>query len=376
MRVLVDATEAYLRRPRGMGKNIVDLYASLSAIRPDWTFLLAHQRASFIPAFQGLANLRDLHVDLPIPGGWRLDLWRRARLPLLAVTTRCDVLHSPGNTGPDLPLARSVATVHDLIPLEIAPDAPATQAWVARVRRTARNARQVITPSAYSKGRITEVLGVPEGRITVIPWAPDSKLRKVEDPAELDRVRSVHGLRAGEPYAFAFGAEDPRKNTARLIDAYAMLPASLRTAFRLLIVGVEEAAMPGFRAQAEARGVGERVVLNGFAAEADIAALLSGASLLCFPSRSEGFGLPILDAFRCGTPVLTSNRTSLPEVVGDAGVTVDPDSTEAIAEGLATLLGDEALRADLAARGERRVAGYTWDRVARQTAEVLERAAA
>ena len=163
--------------------------------------------------------------------------------------------------------------------------------------------------------------------------------------------------------------------TDRLIEAFARLPAALRGAFRLLVVGIQDDALARFRADADRLGIGDRASINGFAAEGDIAALLSGAAVLCFPSRSEGFGLPILDAFLCGTPVLTANRTSLPEVVGDAGVLVDPDSTEAIADGLARMLESETLRAELSARGFARLAGYTWDRVARQTAEVFERAA-
>ncbi len=376
MRIVVDAREAYHPRPRGTGKNLIDLYATLASQRPDWSFLLAHEREGSIAAFRGLANLAERQVTLPIPGAWRFDLWQRLRLPLLARAARADILHAPGNEGPEFPGARMVATIHDLIPLEIAPDAPETAAFLARVGRTARAARHIITPSAYSKGRIAEVLGVEPGRITVIPWAPDAKLRRVEDPCELDRVRAVYGLAPGEPYAFSFGAKDPRKNTERLVEAFARVPGPLRGAFRLLVVGIQDDALAGFRAAADRLGIGDRVSLNGFAAEGDIAGLLSGASVLCFPSRSEGFGLPILDAFVCGTPVLTADRTSLPEVVGDAGVLVDPDSTEAIADGLARLLGDESLRAELASRGFARLAGYTWDRVARQAAEVFERVAA
>lgn len=375
MRIVVDAREAYHPRPRGTGKNLIDLYATLAATRPDWSFLLAHEREGSVAAFRAHPNIAEKRVGLPIPGAWRFDLWQRIRLPLLARTAGADVLHAPGNEGPEFPGTSMVATIHDLIPLEIAPDAPETAAFLARVRRTAHAARQIITPSAYSKGRIADVLGVDPGKVTVIPWAPDSKLRRVENPAEHDRVRALYGLAPGEPYAFSFGAKDPRKNTDRLIEAFARLPAALRGTFRLLVVGIQDDALARFRADAVRLGIGDRASINGFAAEGDIAALLSGAAVLCFPSRSEGFGLPILDAFLCGTPVLTANRTSLPEVVGDAGVLVDPDSTEAIADGLARMLESETLRAELSARGFARLAGYTWDRVARQTAEVFERAA-
>jgi alpha-1,3-rhamnosyl/mannosyltransferase len=191
----------------------------------------------------------------------------------------------------------------------------------------------------------------------------------------LDLVRVKYGLRAGERYVFGFGAADPRKNTARLIEAFAGLPAGVRAEFRLLLVGVQGPALAEFRTLAEAHGAADRVVVHGFADEADVPALLSGAAVLAFPSRSEGFGLPLLDAFVCRAAVLAGDRTSLPEVAGDAAVLVNPDDTEAIRTGLRRLLEDEALRSELVARGAERVKGYTWERVADAAAGVFEAAA-
>src|SRR5581483_6679005 len=126
-------------------------------------------------------------------------------------------------------------------------------------------------------------------------------------------------------------------------EAYAGIVPALRKEHRLLLVGIQEQALLEFRAIADQFGVAGQVVLHGFADEADIPALLSGATVLCFPSRSEGFGLPILDAFVCRTAVLTSNRTSLPEVAGDAAILVDPDDVESIRDGLARMLSDQEL---------------------------------
>jgi glycosyltransferase involved in cell wall biosynthesis len=363
MRIVVDARQVYRPDRRGIGKNLVDLYAALAAHRPDWRFVLAHDRTVPDP-LAGFPNVERRQIDIP---GHRFNLWEQVRLPAAAVGWGADVLHAPANTGPRAPLARMVVTIHDLIPLEIAPDAPATRRWLRRVRAAARAARHVVTPSRYSKGRICEVFGVPAGKVTVVPWAPAGNLRRVDDPVELDRVRGKYGLRPGEPYAFGFGAEDPRKNTARVIDAYAGLPEAVRRAFRLLLVGVQEPALSRFRERA-----GPGVALHGFADEADLPALLSGAAALVFPSRSEGFGLPVLDAFRCGTPVLTADRTSLPEVAGGAAVLVDPDSTEAVRDGLCRLLTDEPLRRELATRGAERVAQFTWEKAAAAVAGVFE----
>ena len=370
----MDARQLFRTNRRGIGKTLAEVYAALARRRPAWEFVLVHQLAvPGPPQLAGLANFRAVRVD--IPGGDRLGLWEAVRLPAAAVWCRADVLHSPANTGPRFPLTRMVLTVHDLIPLEIAPDAPETRTWVKAVAVACRAARHITTVSEYSKAQIVARLGVPADRVTVIGHAPDSRLAPVTDPAELDRVRAKYGLGPGEPYAFGFGAADPRKNTARLIEAYADLPAGLRAQYRLLLVGIQDGAAAEFRQLAAGRNVGDRVVLHGFADEADLPALMSGAAALCFPSRSEGFGLPILDAFACRLPVLAGNRTSLPEVAGDAAELVDPDDTASVRDGLARLLSDPDLRQRLRDRGTERLQAFTWDAAAEAFAGVFERVA-
>ena len=187
-------------------------------------------------------------------------------------------------------------------------------------------------------------------------------------------MRSAYGLGASRPYVFGFGGADPRKNTAAVLEAWAMLTGEVRGETVLLLVGIQPPALARFRRQAEGAGSNGDCRLHGFAAEEDIPALLSGATALCYPSLSEGFGLPILDAFACGTPVLTGNTTSLPEVAGDAAVQVDSADARAIARGLADLLTHPARAAELAARGRRRVEQFTWAACAERAAGVFERA--
>ena len=144
----------------------------------------------------------------------------------------------------------------------------------------------------------------------------------------------------------------------------------------LLIVGLQVSALDRFRAAAAKRVEDGSCVLRGFADETDIAPLLSGATALCYPSRSEGFGLPVLDAFACGTPVITSRTTSLPEVAGDAALLVDPSDPDAIAAALGEVLGSDAVRGRLRERGFARLEMFSWDRCARMVAEVFEAVAA
>lgn len=373
MRIAVDARQMYRPERRGIGKTLVPLYAALAARRPDWTFTLVHQLPAAVPELDRVANVRRVRLDPP--GAGRLDLWERALLPAAAWAGRADVLHAPANTGPARSATPVVLTLHDLIPLELAPADPAAVRWAGRAGRAARRAAHVLTGSEYSKRQLVEVLGLPADKVTVTPWAPAPDLARVTDPAELGRVRKLYGVPAGERYVFGFGADDPRKNTARLIRAFAGLPAAVQTCARLVLVGVQPAALPGFRAAAADGGVGDRVVVTGFAAEADLPALLSGAAVLAFPSLAEGFGLPLLDAFVCGAAVLTGDRSSLPEVAGDAAVLVDPTADGPVRDGLHALLTDDNLRATLVRRGFARAAGFSWPAAADATAAVFERAA-
>lgn len=372
MRLCIDARSTFARHPRGTGKNLVDLYRELAKARPDWRFVLLHRGRNGKNPFAGCPNISDRAIDIK---GDRFGLWSNLRLPLAVRAEKADLFHAPANIGPRFPGAPMVATIHDLIPLEPHLITPDSAQWGEAVRRTARKAKRILTPSAYSKQKIVEFCGIPEEKVTVNPWAPDGKCQRVEDGARIAAAQQKYGLRPDVPYAFGFGSDMPRKNTEKVLQAWALLPRQVRAERQLLLVGIREPTLSRFKALADELGLGESCRLHGFADEADLAPLLSGAALLVFPSLSEGFGLPILDAFACGAAVLTSNLSSLPEVAGDAGLLVDPHSVESIAEGLRQLLSDEPLRQTLVERGFERVQAYTWEACARRVLAVFEAAA-
>ena len=305
--------------------------------------------------------------------GDRLDLWEQVRLPLAA--RRTDVLYCPANTGPRWPMRPLVLTVHDLIPLELDPGNPASAAWGRRVARAARTACRIHAISTYTARQLTAMLDVSPRKIEVIPNGLDSRFVRVTDPAVIGAVRGKYGVPAGHPFVLAFGAADPRKNTRRVLEAWAELPCSLRERFFLLVVGIQDAVMQSFRELAAEVLPCGGWHLHGFAEEEDLPGLLSAAELLCYPSLAEGFGLPVLEAFGCGTALLTSNTTSLPEVAGDAAVLVDPTDTSALARGLEDLLSDDGSRAEIASRGSIRAKGFTWMTIAGQMADLLTTAA-
>jgi glycosyltransferase involved in cell wall biosynthesis len=286
-----------------------------------------------------------------------------------------DLLHVQYTAPPFAPCP-VVATIHDLS-FEHLPDTFKRRSRAQlrlTVRRTARRAAQIITISEHSKRDIVETYRVAPERVSVTYLAAPSHFRFVEDERELRRVRQLYGIEGD--YILAVGSVQPRKNLARLVRAYSDLRRSRAQAKlpRLVVVGKLAWLYEETLRAVEECGVREDVTFTGYVAEADLPALYSGARCFVYPSFFEGFGLPPLEAMRCGTPVLVSDRTSLPEVVGDAGLLVDPFDTDAISAALARLIDDDELRRQLRERGLARAARFDWRETARRTLEVYQRA--
>jgi alpha-1,3-rhamnosyl/mannosyltransferase len=241
------------------------------------------------------------------------------------------------------------------------------------VRATVRRAAHVIAPSEYTRRDLIETYKLDPARVTAIPLAASSHFRPVTDVLELERVRRRYGIT--REYVLAVGSIQPRKNLSRLVRAYSGLRRERgRSNLPQLVLVGKRAWLYGETLKAvEEEGVGDSVVLTGYVSEGDLPALYTGALCFAYPSYYEGFGLPPLEAMRCGTAVLTGNRTSLPEVVGDAGLLVDPFDTGDIARALARLIEDPALRAELGARGLERASAFDWRDTARMTLQVYRR---
>jgi glycosyltransferase involved in cell wall biosynthesis len=373
MRVALDARTVFAPTRRGTGKNLVDLYTRLAQLRPDWMFIMFHRQEIVRDnPFSALANVEPQHVEIR---GDRWDLWEQFRLPLAAAASGASVLHSPANTAPGWTRVPLVTTIHDLIPVDLVENDAFTRKWVRVVGRGARRARRIITPSRYTKDRLINFFRLPAEKIVVNGWAPDTACRLVEDVSILDAVRTRYGIPLRKPYIFGFGAVDPRKNTQRIIDAWAGLDPGIRANLHLVLVGIDEPALTRLRSHAGQLAPEGGYALLPFADEADIPALLTGATALCYPSLSEGFGLPILDAFVCNTPVITSNTTSLPEVAGDAARLVDPTSVAEIRHAIADIATQPELGETLRERGRVRLDHYSWERCAKTAATVLAEAA-
>ena len=292
---------------------------------------------------------------LPLPRLALYEAWHRLRWPAVQrATGPVDVIHVTGMAMPPR-TAPMVVTVHDLAFLDDPSQftARGVRFFDRAIELARRDADLIVCPSEATAAACRRN-GFPDRRIRVVPWGIDVRPAPAVD---IERVRDTHRL--PETFVLWLGTIEPRKNLPRLLDAFTRLD---RDDVELVIAGGEgwndELAAIERRSPAGVRRI-------GFVPPADLAALYASAAVFCFPSRQEGFGLPVLEAMAQGTPVVTSAGTATAEVVGDAGLTVDPDDPSAIAGALASLLDDPVRARRLGAEGKRRAeTHFTWNRTA------------
>lgn len=310
-------------------------------------------------------------------GGWidRVLFWPWAsvaeavmRRQLARALLELDVFHSSEVVLWHHPEALNVVTIYDLTAL-LFPDyhTPDTIELQRRKFRFAQEAADVVIAiSQATKQDVVSHLGIAPDRVRVVYGGVDPSFRPIEDRETLARAVAPFGLRVGG-YMLHVGTLEPRKNLVRLVEAYDQVRRTLgEDAPELVLVGARGWQVQALFERVEALGIGDEVhVLGRVPAEA-LPALYNGAVLFVYPSLYEGFGLPPLEAMACGTPVVASDTSALPEVVGEAGVLVDPYDTEALIAGMIGLLRDRSRCEALSARGLRRAAQFTWARSAAQ----------
>jgi glycosyltransferase involved in cell wall biosynthesis len=287
-----------------------------------------------------------------------------------------DVLHVQF-TAPLVPPCPVVASIHDLA-FEHLPRTFKRRSFMQMrltVRHTARRAAHIITLSEYSKRDIMQTYGIAPERITVTPAAASPFFAPVTDEKELARVRHLYGIEGD--YILSVGSIQPRKNLSRLIAAYARLRRAQPGAKlpQLVLAGKCAWLYGETLGTIEQLEVSKSVILTGYVPEEHLPALYSGAVCFVYPSYFEGFGLPPLEAMKCGSAVIVGNQTSLPEVVGDAALLVDPYDVDEIASAMEQIIRDSSLRSQLRAKGLEQAKRFDWRDTARKTLLVYKQAA-
>jgi len=371
-RIGIDYTAA-ARQHAGIGRYTRELVTALLELES------AH-RYTIFAATGGMevgdwrAEIRGNHIrfrTLPLSDDWIARLWHRLRLPVPVeiITGPLDIFYSPDFVLP--PTRRNthtLLTVHDLSFLHYPEHfVPGLVHYLSRVvPRSVARADRVLADSEATRADLITKLGTEPEKIEVLYSGVDARFRPEKEPGESERLRARYTV-GDRPYVLSVGTLQPRKNYIRLIQAFARLTDSRPHPFadlRLLIAGGRGWLYQDILAAAEQHG--DRVRLLGFVEDVDLPALYRNAVLFAFPSLHEGFGLPVLEAMACGVPVVCSDRSSLPEVAGDASLLVDPLDTDGLSDAMARVLEDHDLRQEMIARGIAQAARFKWEQAARQ----------
>ncbi len=364
MRVALDASAAAKPRRTGIGHYVARLADALLAEDPTLDLTLGVRLSRW---------RRRRHAHVPAAGGDRARLrWFPSFWPGLRLSG-ADVAH-----GPDARLvggrAPQVVTFHDLFNLK-------TDAWAdaafrakkaAHYAAAAAGAARVLCVSEATAKDVESLLAVPRERIAVTPLGVDATFRPL-DPAQRDPA--LDRLKAKPPYLLFVGLAQPRKNLEMVASIFGRLSARIDD-LSLVLAGEDGYPEGRLPAILKETGAVERVRHLGYVAPNDLPALYAGASALLFPSRDEGFGLPVLEAMACGCPVVASDRGALPEVLGPGAISFPPDALDDLEDATGRLLDDEAFRGEQAARGLERAKAFPWSRTARLTLEAYRAAAA
>ncbi len=377
MRIAIDYNTA-LRQVAGIGRYTRELVRALAELRSGDDIVLfyaAHDLRQRVAALDGLLDLQSINprvsaVPIPLSERWLTIMWQRARLPIPVErwTGRIDLLHAPDFVLPPAWTRRTLVTVHDLS-FRLHPEAAHERLrryLEGAVPRSLRRAQCVLADSSSTAQDLERLMGLPSHKIRVLYPGIGSQFRRVEDPLVLRRVQDRYSL--PERFLLHVGTIEPRKNLVHLIAAFEEVQSGRHGAG----LGLVLAGKPGWLADPilqRARTTGG-VVLTGAVADDDLPALYTLAGVLVYPSLYEGFGFPPLEALACGTPIVTSNTSSLPEIVGDAGMMVDPRDPAALAAALRRALDDPSVAAAARATAPGRAAQFTWPAAARQLLEV------
>lgn len=368
MKVGIDSRAAIWYRGTGMGTYTYQLIRNLYLIdkKNDYHFFLPNERFQGVDplnsgVFQSIRQTKNL-------------FWEEIVQDVIE-PVGMDIYHVPQNGigMPQQKQCKTVVTIHDLIPY-ILPETVGPgylEIFLREMPRIVAESDHIITVSQHSKDDLRRLTGVPIDKISVVYEGAEPIYRPLKKDLVRARLANKYGVEG--PYLLYLGGFSPRKNLQGLIEAFALLRREGGFSGKLLIAGRENPAAALAHKTVEQQNIREQVIFAGFVPMQDLPFLYNGAELFAYPSFYEGFGLPPVEAMACGTPTLVSDRASLPEVVGDAALSVNPEDKVAIAQGMAQIINDETLRRRLGQAGIQRAAGFSWTKAAAQTLGVYRK---
>ena len=370
MRIAIDARMGHTRV--GMGVYVRGLLFGLSKIDKEndyYIIINKNKKEDFVPIQD---NFHKIYISITYSDYLKRDFWEQVYLPLKLRKAKIDVYHGPNYVLPFLSRTGMVLTIYDMISF-------ASSEWYKPISRfrvqrlmklSAKKANKIIAGSENTKQDIIKILKLPCDKIKVIYIGIDDIYRPIADKYKLDNIKNKYKI--DSKFILHVGSLQARKNIPRLIEAYSKLPMELLAKYQLVIAGKRSWKVEEILAKVKQLGLNDKVVFTGFVDDNDLPLLMNAANLLVFPSLYEGFGIPPLEAMACGTPVVASNTSSIPEVVGDAALLFDPYNIKEMTKAINRALTDVKLRNKLRKRGFERIKQFSWEKAARETLQVYK----
>ena len=389
MRVAIDVRSLQIHRTRGLGRYARNLVNSISQIDSENEYLLFYRRGIKRDNLEVSDNFKRRDVVLKtLKRPHRLDqIMDQSLLPMeILLNRRIDVFHSLSSVIPYLKICKFVVTVHDLIPFVLNEKKIDKLLLNLRFRerlwmKSLRKADRIITVSENSKKDIMKLLSIPEEKIEVIYSSADARFGPVRDRQAIAKIMERYSVR--KKFILYLGGFARHKNIERLVRAFYEFSLSSGDEWQLVLAGklpdekIENAddltkhePVWKIRTLVAKLGLDAKVIFTGFVPDEDLPTLYSAAGIFVFPSLYEGFGFPPLEAMACGTPVVASNTSSLPEVIGDAGVLVNPFSIDEIVSAVRSVLKSKLRQREMSCKGVERARRFSWEETARKTLKV------
>jgi len=364
MKITIDLS-SISEKKTGIDYYIINLVENLIRIGREYTYLLYLNRKTHF--FR-----KEDNVDIKYVKGSHRLTWMQCYLPFSLVKLKVDILHSPCYLTPLINAIPAVVTVHDMTavihPSFLIPDKTSLKHWLVYKKMlplSIQKATKIIAVSEQTRYDIMKFYNVPKEKIEVIYEAISKKFFPIQDREKLKAVKQKYKL--PEKYILFVGVIEPRKNISLLIRAFAKLKRKRAIRQKLVIVGPRGWHCKEVFNTAKETGLNNEIIFTGYVSDEDLPYIYNGADIFVYPSFYEGFGFPPLEAMACGVPVITSNVSSLPEVVGDAGIRIDPYSLDNLVEKIYILLTDVRFRETMIKKGLERMKVFSWEKAARKT---------
>ena len=377
MRIGIEAQRLFRPHKHGMDRVALELIRSLQKIdKENEYFIFVKPDVDNMVVF----STDNFHI-VEIEGG-AYPIWEQFKLPKLAKAHNCDILHCTSNTAPlalQMPL---VTTLHDVIFKEgsVLEQLTSSASWYQKignlyrrliVNSIVKKSQRLITVSNFERQNISKIYKLDSSKIQTVHNGVNECFKAVVDNKARAKVKQKYNL--PEHFLLHLGNTDPRKNTARVLKAFYMYIYVYTEDLKLVLVGLNESKLSTILKSIDLEEeLSDKIILTGYVVDTDLPILFSLSELFLFPSLREGFGIPIIEAMACGTPVITSNTSSMPEVAGDAACLVNPNSTENIYEAIAKVRSDKNYKNQLTEKGLARYTKFTWENAARQVLGIYQ----